>query len=276
MRPLAALRSEDDIYLLDDESDMFCRLDGGRAGRRRSASTARRRVLEPYRDGSRSRRRSTTARSSRAVPIPPCAPRSRCATRPGGRCRCSTTESRLIGVIGAAELLAALVHRGAGAGAERTGVSADTETDAATRHRCCPTSSLPKRPNDEGRPSWHAGSARSRLFCSRWSQPRSRRPRTMSTSTRHCTAANTLTVGIALTGQPFAYKRDGALRGFEIEVARSRRRGPRARAGAGAPAARPACGGARGGRHRHRQHAGAWRPSRRARGSCPTWWSAIT
>lgn len=33
--------------------------------------------------------------------------------------------------------------------------------------------------------------------------------------------ANTLTVGIALTGQPFAYKRDGQLRGFEVEVARA-------------------------------------------------------
>ena len=32
---------------------------------------------------------------------------------------------------------------------------------------------------------------------------------------------NTLTVGIALTGQPFAYKRDGRLRGFEIEMARA-------------------------------------------------------
>ena len=32
---------------------------------------------------------------------------------------------------------------------------------------------------------------------------------------------DTLTVGIALTGQPFAYKQDGALRGFEIEMARA-------------------------------------------------------
>ena len=32
---------------------------------------------------------------------------------------------------------------------------------------------------------------------------------------------DTLTVGIALTGQPFAYKRDGALRGFEVEMARA-------------------------------------------------------
>ena len=32
---------------------------------------------------------------------------------------------------------------------------------------------------------------------------------------------NTLTVGIALTGQPFAYKRDGVLRGFEVEMARA-------------------------------------------------------
>lgn len=32
---------------------------------------------------------------------------------------------------------------------------------------------------------------------------------------------DTLTVGIALTGQPFAYKRDGTLQGFEIEMARA-------------------------------------------------------
>ena len=32
---------------------------------------------------------------------------------------------------------------------------------------------------------------------------------------------NTLTVGIALTGQPFAYKRDGVLRGFEVEMAQA-------------------------------------------------------
>ena len=30
---------------------------------------------------------------------------------------------------------------------------------------------------------------------------------------------DTLTVGIALTGQPFAYKKDGVLRGFEVEMA---------------------------------------------------------
>ena len=32
---------------------------------------------------------------------------------------------------------------------------------------------------------------------------------------------NTLTVGIALTGQPFAYKRDGVVRGFEVEMAKA-------------------------------------------------------
>ena len=32
---------------------------------------------------------------------------------------------------------------------------------------------------------------------------------------------DTLTVGIALTGQPFAYKRDGVLRGFEVEMAQA-------------------------------------------------------
>ena len=32
---------------------------------------------------------------------------------------------------------------------------------------------------------------------------------------------NTLTVGIALTGQPFAYKRDGVVRGFEVEMAQA-------------------------------------------------------
>ena len=32
---------------------------------------------------------------------------------------------------------------------------------------------------------------------------------------------NTLTVGIALTGQPFAYKRDGVVRGFEVEIAQA-------------------------------------------------------
>ena len=32
---------------------------------------------------------------------------------------------------------------------------------------------------------------------------------------------DTLTVGIALTGQPFAYKRDGVVRGFEVEMAQA-------------------------------------------------------
>ena len=32
---------------------------------------------------------------------------------------------------------------------------------------------------------------------------------------------NTLTVGIALTGQPFAHKRDGVLRGFEVDMAKA-------------------------------------------------------
>ncbi len=109
---------------------------------------------------------------------------------------------------------------------------------------------------------------------------------------------NTLTVGIALTGQPFAYKRDGVVRGFEVEMAQAVAeahglalevvRLPRSNLAA-APAAAP---GARGGgpppcrdpswRRRSPQARwmsptrSPWTRSRRTSRPCPIWWSAIT
>ena len=123
MRPLASLRSEDGIHLLDDASAMFCRLDGDGRPEALSLEGAPAQLV-PYREdldlgalgngeivaGSP----ETTMRTAlevrhetgRAMPL-----------LDGG--------GRLIGVIGAAELLAALVHRGAGPKPSR-----DADSDA--------------------------------------------------------------------------------------------------------------------------------------------------
>ena len=167
---------------------------------------------------------------------------------------------RLIGVIGATELLAAMVHRGA---------------------------SEPP-PDDEEAPAGRSGAARTMKGTTM--VRRVRRPALFLLALMVAPAAsahyvdlnqalhsrNTLTVGIALTGQPFAYKRDGVVRGFEVEMAQAvaeahglalevvrpcrapswRRRLPQARW--------------------TRPTRSPWRRSRRASRPCPIWWSAIT
>ena len=112
MKPLAALRSEDDVHLLDDVSAMFCRLDGEGRPKALSLEGAPAQLV-PYREdldlgalgngeivagGPETTMRTALEvrhETGRAMPL----------VDDGGR---------LIGVIGASELLAALVHRGAG------------------------------------------------------------------------------------------------------------------------------------------------------------------
>ena len=112
MRPLAALRSEDGVHLLDDASAMFCRLDSGGRPTALALEGAPARLV-PHRDdldlgalgngeivagGPETTMRTALEvrhETGRAMPL-----------LDGG--------GRLIGVIGAAELLSALVHRGAG------------------------------------------------------------------------------------------------------------------------------------------------------------------
>ncbi|MDE0048961.1 MAG: choline ABC transporter ATP-binding protein [Rhodospirillales bacterium] len=112
MKPLAALRSEDDVHLLDDASAMFCRLDAD--GRPEAVSLEGTPAqLVPYREdldlGALGNgqivagRPETTMRTALEV-----------RHETGRAMPLVDDEGRLIGVIGASELLAALVHRGAG------------------------------------------------------------------------------------------------------------------------------------------------------------------
>ena len=123
MRPLALLQSEDGIHLLDDASAMFCRLDAD--GRPEALSLeGTRAVLVPYRDGLDL---AALGNGTIVAGGPETTMRTALEVRheTGRAMPLVDDEGRLIGVIGAAELLAALVHRGAGP------APADGEADAA-------------------------------------------------------------------------------------------------------------------------------------------------
>ena len=112
MRPLAALRSEDGVRLLDEESAMMCRLDdeGRPQGLALEGAPAR---LVPHEEGLDpaglgngevvAGGPETTMRTALEV-----------RHKTGRAMPLLDAAGRLIGVIGAAELLSAMVHRGAG------------------------------------------------------------------------------------------------------------------------------------------------------------------
>ena len=112
MRPLAALRSEDGVRLLDEESAMMCRLDdeGRPQGLALEGAPAR---LVPHEEGLDpaglgngevvAGGPETTMRTALEV-----------RHKTGRAMPLLDGAGRLIGVIGAAELLSAMVHRGAG------------------------------------------------------------------------------------------------------------------------------------------------------------------
>ena len=113
MRPLAALRSEDDVHLLDEASAMYCRLDSD--GRPEAFSLEGvRAALVPYREGL-----DLTSLGNGAIVAgsPETTMRTALEVRheTGRAMPLLDDGGRLVGVIGAKELLAALVHRGAGA-----------------------------------------------------------------------------------------------------------------------------------------------------------------
>ena len=112
MKPLAALRSEDDVHLLDEASAMFCRLDSD--GRPEAFSLeGTRAVLVPYREGLDL---AALGNGTVVAGSPETTMRTALEVRhaTGRAMPLLDGEGRLIGVIGAAELVAALVHRGAG------------------------------------------------------------------------------------------------------------------------------------------------------------------
>ena len=113
MRPLAELRSEDGVHLLDEASAMFCRLDAD--GRPEAFSLeGTRAVLVPYRDGLDL---ASLANGTIVAGSPETTMRTALEVRheTGRAMPLIDDGGRLVGVIGAKELLAALVHRGAGA-----------------------------------------------------------------------------------------------------------------------------------------------------------------
>ena len=113
MRPLAELRSEDDVHLLDEASAMFCRLDSDGRPEAFSLEGARA-ALVPYREGLDL---ASLANGTIVAGSPETTMRAALEVRheTGRAMPLLDGEGRLIGVIGASELMAALVHRGAGA-----------------------------------------------------------------------------------------------------------------------------------------------------------------
>ena len=113
MRPLASLRREDDVHLLDEASAMFCRLDD--EGRPEAFSLeGTRAALVPYRKGLDF---TSLGNGTIVAGSPETTMRTALEVRheTGRAMPLLDGDGRLVGVIGAKELLAALVHRGAGA-----------------------------------------------------------------------------------------------------------------------------------------------------------------
>ena len=112
MRPLAALHCRDGVHLLDDASSMTCRLDGeGRpAALALEGAPAQ---LVPHRQDLDL---GTLGNGEVVAGSPETTMRTALEVRheTGRAMPLLDAEQRLIGVIGAAELLSALVHRGAG------------------------------------------------------------------------------------------------------------------------------------------------------------------
>ena len=111
MRPLAELRSQDGVHLLDDASAMFCRLDSD--GRPEACSLeGARAVLVPFREGLDL---ASLANGTIVTGSPETTMRTALEVRheTGRSMPLLDGGGRLVGVIGAKELLAALVHRGA-------------------------------------------------------------------------------------------------------------------------------------------------------------------
>ena len=113
MRPLAALRSEDDVHLLDEASAMYCRLDSDGRPEAFSLEGARA-ALVPYREGLDL---ASLGNGTIVAGSPETTMRTALEVRheTGRAMPLLDDGGRLVGVIGAKELLAALVHRGAGA-----------------------------------------------------------------------------------------------------------------------------------------------------------------
>ena len=112
MRPLASLRREDDVHLLDEASAMFCRLDSDGRPEAFSLEGARA-ALVPYREDLDL---ASLGNGTIVAGSPETTMRTALEVRhETGRAMPLLDEGgRLVGVIGAKELLAALVHRGAG------------------------------------------------------------------------------------------------------------------------------------------------------------------
>ena len=133
MRPLAKLRHEDGVHLLDEASAMMCRLDadGRPAALAIERAPAR---LVPHRDGLDL---AALGNGEIVAGSPETTMRTALEVRheTGRAMPLLDGGGRLIGVIGAAELLAAMVHRGAGpappAGAGTTSAGPASSFDRA-------------------------------------------------------------------------------------------------------------------------------------------------
>ncbi len=132
MRPTAALPREDGVHLLDRECALTCRLNG--AGKPVDVTLAGVRArLIPYRDGMEL---AGLGPGEVVVGGPETTMRAAIEVRhaTGRAMPLLDEEQRLIGVVGTAELLAALTHRGVGCEkADKAGPGGDAAPRAAAR-----------------------------------------------------------------------------------------------------------------------------------------------
>ena len=112
MRPLSTLRSQDGVHLLDDASAMFCRLDDEGRPEALSLEGAPAQLVAHREDLNL----GTLGNGKIVAGSPETTMRTALEVRheTGRAMPLLDDGGRLVGVIGAAELLAALVHRGAG------------------------------------------------------------------------------------------------------------------------------------------------------------------
>ena len=209
MRPLASLRSEDGIHLLDDASAMFCRLDGDGRPEALSLEGAPAQLV-PYRE-------DLDLGALGNGEIVAGSPRDDHAHRAGGapRDRAGDAAARRRGP---ADRRDRGRRASGGAGAPGCGTEALARCGfgrdgGRRRGRCGPA----RRTRMKGTPMARRFQRLALILLALVVAPAASAHYVDLNEALH--SEDTLTVGVALTGQPFAYKQDGVLRGFEVEMA---------------------------------------------------------
>ena len=212
-RPLASLRSEDGIHLLDDASAMFCRLDGDERPEALSLEGAPAQLV-PYREDLDL---GALGNGEIVAGSPETTMRTALEVRheTGRAMPLLDGRGRLIGVIGGRRAAGGAGAPGRGTEAlARCGFGRD---GGRRRGRCGPA----RRITMKGTPMARRFQRLALILLALVVAPAASAHYVDLNEALH--SEDTLTVGIALTGQPFAYKQDGVLRGLRGRDGRGRR-----------------------------------------------------